>query len=81
MVSLGQGRHVSLIGAPSKYSSRHVFNKLVDFREVNFLFAPFHLESKLSKQPTAYLHKTKAPGCKKGDKMVQCSIYTCPVHT
>lgn len=25
----------SLIGAPSKYSSRHMFNKLGDFKEVN----------------------------------------------
>lgn len=52
MVSLGQGRHVSLIGAPSKYSSRHVFNKLVDFREVNFSFCTISFGIKAFK--TAY---------------------------
>lgn len=65
MVSLGQGTPVALIGAPSIYSSRQVFNKLVDFKEGNFLFEPFLLESELLKQPTAYSHKTNSPGCKK----------------
>lgn len=78
MVSLGQGTPVSLIGAPSIYSSRQVFNELVDFKEGNFLFAPFLLHSKLSKQPFAYSHKANSPGCKKRQQKRWCNAVFTP---
>lgn len=67
VVGLGHGTHVCLIGAPSKYSSRHIFNKLVDFKEENFPLAthrPFLFKSKPEKYPIAYSQKVTTPGYK-----------------
>lgn len=79
MVSLGQGTRVTLIGAPSKYTSRHIFITLVDFKEVNFPFCTisFGIKAfKIASFTPSKITRLQKKGRKKKKKMVQCSIYT-----